>query len=115
MDDPGTTLRHFTKPELANFLAAQAVASAQGFIDGRGDAARLAQDATRIFSQLELVGADPRCHAIVDTTRLLLTAMTHAAVTSGPRAERWAEIMNAFVRLLRLESTELAATGAQRQ
>ena len=113
--DESRTVCQFTAPELANFLAAQAVASATSFIEGRGGAGELAREAERIFSQLELIGADPRCNEIVDPTRLLLTAMIHAAVTSGPRAERWADIMNAFVRLLRLESTELASSGAQRQ
>lgn len=115
MDDAATTLRTFTPPELANFLAAQAVASATRFIDGRGSGSELARDAARIFSQVELIGAEPRVNTILDPTRLLLTSMIHTSISTGPRAERWADIMKAFVELLRLESTELARTGAQRQ
>jgi hypothetical protein len=113
--DEATTLRHFTKPELANFLAAQAVAAATSFSEGRASARQLANEGARIASQLELVGPDPRCNAIVGATQLLLKAMIHTAVATGVRAERWTDIMNAFASLLRLESTELARSGAQRQ
>jgi hypothetical protein len=113
--DEATTLRHFTKPELANFLAAQAVAAATSFSEGRASARQLAIEGERIATQLDLVGRDQRCTAIVDATQLLLKAMIHTAVSTGQRAERWTDIMNAFAGLLRLESTELARTGAQRQ
>jgi hypothetical protein len=105
----------FTVPEQANFLAAQAVAAATSYLGGRSTCADLAEEADRVFSQLQTLAPDPCCAAIVDPTRLLVTAMIYAAVTTGPRAERWADIMNAFVGLLRLESHELAASGAQRQ
>lgn len=113
--DEATTLRHFTKPELANFLAAHAVAAATAFTRGGGTAEQLARDSDLIAAQLELASDDPRCNDIVDATQLLLKAMIHTAVSTGARAERWTDIMNAFAGLLRLESTELARTGAQRQ
>lgn len=106
---------HFTLPERANFLAAQAVAAATSYLDGRSPAADLAREAGRVFTELERIGSDPHANAIADPTRMLVTAMIHAAISQGPRAERWADIMQAFVGLLRLESIELAATGAQRQ
>lgn len=45
----------------------------------------------------------------------MVTAMVHTAVATKSRGQRWADIMAAFVLLLRQESTELAASGAQRQ
>jgi hypothetical protein len=105
----------FTAPELANFLAAQAVAAATSFLDGRSEGAALAREADRVLLQLQLIENDPRCNAIADPTRLLLQVMMHTAIATGARAERWADLMAAFVPLLRQESTDLAATGAQRQ
>lgn len=115
MDDTATTMRTFNPPELANFLAAQAVAAATSYLDQRSGPDELARTAARVFLQLQDLASDPRCNAIVDPTRLLITAMIHAAITTGPRRFRWAEIMESLVGLLRLESSELAATGAQRQ
>jgi hypothetical protein len=104
-----------TAPEQANLLAAQAVAGAQGYFDGRWSGSELAEEAGRILDELDRLPADPRANAIADPTRLLITAMVHTATSTGTRAERWADVMAAFVPLLRQESTELAASGAQRQ
>jgi len=107
--------QNFTTPELANFLAAQAVAAATSYLERRSDGARLATEADRVFLELQLIGHDPRCNAVADPTRLLVVAMMRTAIATGVRAERWAAIMAAFVPLLREESAELARTGAQRQ
>lgn len=106
--------RDFTAPELANFLAAQAVAAATSYLDGRSQAADLAREADRVFLELQAIGHDPACNAIADPTRVMVVAMMRTAIATGARAARWADIMAAFVPLLRQESSELAATGAQR-
>ena len=106
---------YLTPPELANLLAAQAVAASTSYLDDRGDSAKLAHEASRLFLELQMIGHDPACNAIADPTRLLVVAMMRTANSTGPRAERWADIMRAFVPLLRQESTELAISGAQRR
>lgn len=109
------TLRSdFTAPEVANLLAAQAVAAATSYIEGRSDSEMLHHEAQRVFLELQLIGHDHRCNAIADPTRLLVVAMMRTAISSGDRAKRWADVMNAFVPLLRHESVDLARTGAQR-
>jgi hypothetical protein len=105
---------YFIAPELANLLAAQAVAASTSYLDARCNSEQLAREAHRLFLELQMIGHDPRCNAIADPTRLLVVAMMRTANSTGLRAERWADIMRAFVPLLRQESTELAATGAQR-
>lgn len=106
---------HFTPPELANFLAAQAVAAARSFLEGRSESDQLSREAMRIFLELQMVGQDTRANAIADPTRLLIVTMMRTASATGARAERWAAIMDAFVALLRDESVELAKSGAQRR
>lgn len=113
--DAPSSAGFLTPPEQANLLAAQAVASAQGYFDGRWSGTYLAQEASRIMDELDRLPADPRANAILDPTRLLITAMVHTATTTGIRAERWADVMAAFIPLLRQEFTELARSGAQRQ
>jgi hypothetical protein len=105
---------YLTAPEVANLLAAQAVAASTSYLEERGDGARLAQEANRLFLELQMIGHDPACNSIADPTRLLVVAMMRTACATGPRAERWADIMRAFVPLLRQESNDLAATGVQR-
>lgn len=105
----------FTAPELANVLAAQAVAAATSYLDGRSNAARLNQEASRVFLELQLIGHDPSCNSIADPTRVMVVAMMRTAISSGTRADRWADVMRAFIPLLRQESTDLAATGVQRR
>jgi hypothetical protein len=105
---------YFTAPEIANLLAAQAVAASTSYLDNRSDGGQLAQEANRLFLELQMIGHDPACNAIADPTRLLVISMMRTAISIGPRAERWADIMRAFVPLLRQESKELVATGAQR-
>lgn len=104
-----------TPPEQANLIAAQAVAAATSFLDGRSDACTLAGAAGGVLNDIGKLPADPRAHQIVDSTKLLAMAMINTAVSKSARAERWADIMRAFVSLLRHESSDLAATGAQRQ
>ena len=104
-----------TPPEQANLIAAQAVAAATSFLDGRSDACALAGAAGRVFGDISKITPDPRAHEIVDSIKLLAMAMINTAVNRSARAERWADIMKAFVSLLRQESSDLAATGAQRQ
>jgi hypothetical protein len=106
---------NFTTPELANFLAAQAVAAATSFLEGRSDGARLGQEANRVLLELQIIGHDPACNAIADPTKLLVIAMMRTSIATGRRARRWAAVMDAFVSMLREESSELANSGAQRQ
>lgn len=106
--------KHFTAPEVANLLAAQAVAASTSYLDGRSDGAKLGHEAERIFLELQMIGHDPRCNAIADPTRLMVVAMMRTAISTGKRAKRWRAVMKAFVPLLRQESTELATSGAQR-
>jgi hypothetical protein len=106
--------KDFTAPEIANLLAAQAVAASTSYLEGRSDGAKLAHEADRIFLELQMIGHDPACNAIADPTRLMVVAMMRTAVSTDARGARWAEVMKAFVPLLRQESTELATTGAQR-
>jgi hypothetical protein len=104
-----------TPPEQANLIAAQAVAAATSFIDGRSDKCTLAASAGRIFEDIGKVAPDLRARQIVDATKLLAMTMINTAVSNSARGDRWADVMKAFVELLRHESTDLVATGAQRQ
>jgi hypothetical protein len=104
-----------TAPEQANLIAAQAVAAATSFLDGRSDACSLAGAAGHLSAALDQVQPDPRASEILDVTRLLVRTMILTAVATRPaRAGRWADIMECFVNLLRHESKQLAETGAQR-
>ncbi len=104
-----------TAPELANLLAGKAVAGATSFLDGRSDAARLADVAEQLLFELMAVGHDPAAASILDPARLLVLAMLRLAASREPwRRERWRQITAALIELVRRESTELRLIGVQR-
>jgi hypothetical protein len=94
--------------DLANFLAGKAVAAATSYLDGRSDGAALALAADRLRLDLLAVETDPDCNGVVDPTRMMVVAMMHGAVSTGPRQARWHAVMTAFVDLVRTESLSLA-------
>ncbi|WP_316214334.1 hypothetical protein [Bradyrhizobium sp. SZCCHNR2032] len=104
-----------TALDRANFLAGHVVAAAEAFLDGRHNAARLAEDAQRL--QAKLVGFDdPATNPILQPSRLITVAMmgmakaSVAAATDGAavwRLERWEQVTRALVDLVRFESRQL--------
>lgn len=114
----GTTLANFTPVEVANFLAAKAVACATAFLDGRDDETKLAGHATSLQGELTTTftaSPDLNVTAILDPTRMLVFAMRCTADAQGEaRQDRWQHVMGAMVDLVRLESTALRESGSQR-
>jgi hypothetical protein len=104
-----------TPPEQANLIAAQAVAAATSFLDGRSSPLVLVREASRIHVELEKIASDPKSHKMIDVSKMFVTMMVNCGISSGSRADRWAEAMSSFIPLLRFESHDLASTGAQRQ
>lgn len=115
---PDVQAAKFTPPELANFLAAKAVSHATAFLDGRNEARELAGNARSLEFELMASFAgvsDYRVTAILDPTRMLVFAMLRTAEAEGEaRQDRWQHVMGAMVELVRLESTALRESGAQR-
>ena len=83
-------------------LAAQAVAGAESFLAARSDGSVLAREADRLTGRL-MITADEETNLSV-ATRLLVTTMSRTAVATGMRANRWADVMQAFARLVRDEA-----------
>ena len=96
----------FTASDSANFIAATAVAYAEGFVAGRCDADKLYTETVGLHFDLEAVERhnDPAAKSIVDHARLLIIAMTHACATKDPaRLDRWREVMTSLAKLVRME------------
>jgi len=105
----------FSPVEHANFVAAKVVAHAAAYLDGRNDADTLYITARSVFTELIVVGEDLRAKAILDATRLLTIAMLNASsVKDEARLDRWQQVMGALIELVKIESTNLRKSGAQR-
>jgi len=106
---------NFSPVERANFVAAKVVAHATAYLDGRNDADTLYITARSVFCELIAVGEDLRAKAILDATRLLTIAMLNASsVKDQARLDRWQQVMGALIELVKIESTNLRKSGAQR-
>lgn len=110
-----TLYANFTAAEHANFLGAKVVAYATAFLDGRNDAAMLANHARSMMCELVAAPDDPQGNPILDLARLLVVAMTGAATAADDaRRDRWMDVMGALVELVRLEVKRLRETGGLR-
>ncbi len=97
-----------TPAEHANFLGAKVVAGATGYLDGRHDAAQLARDVDRLHLEMMTAAYDLQANRILDPARLLLIAMSRAALAEGDaRLDRWQQVMGSLVELVRIESGDL--------
>jgi hypothetical protein len=109
--------------DAANLLAGRVVAAATAFLDGRHDADRLAQDASRL--QTDLIGFDdPVTNPILMPARLIVVAMmgtasaARAALTDGAmvwRQERWENVTASLIELIRHESRSLRDAELRRE
>lgn len=111
---------HLNAAELANFVAARAVAHATAFLDGRTDMAELARNGCSVQLELLALPGDGEERAILDAARLLVIAMMGSARCGDePRRARWRQVMGALVELVLHESLalrgEILADGAVRQ
>jgi len=104
-----------TPQEVASFIAATAIAGATAFIDGRSDAAALAQAADKLQAKLMLAGEDPATSGVLVPTAMLVKCMSYTAIATGPRLLRWRAIMSAFVDLVRTENAAMRGEPAARQ
>ena len=97
-----------------NLLAGHAVGCATAFLDGRHGVEKLASNAAWLSIELMVTRepGDLAVNAILDPTRLLVIAMTHAArVTDEARADRWRQVMRSLSEMVRVESLALRARG----
>lgn len=100
-----------------NFIAATAVAHAEGFVAGRCDASKLYTEAVKLHFDLEAIEKqnDPAAKSIIDHTKLLITAMSYASATKdAARLDRWRDVMTALAKLVRMEAATLRDMGARR-
>lgn len=100
MADPATNA--------ANFLAAHAVAAAEAFLSRAGDRHTLAHKAAEVLREADAISGAPA--NILVPVRLLAVAMGRCAASadaSDARKARWADIVAALARLVRLESLDL--------
>lgn len=105
----------FSPVEHANFVAARVVGHATAYLDGRNDADTLYICARSVCCDLMMVSEDLRAKAILDATRLLTIAMLNASSTKdAARLDRWQQVMGSLVDLVKMESTDLRKSGAQR-
>ena len=118
----------------ANLLAGQAVAYAQGYLDGRHDAPQLLANAEKLQLELILAG-DASARVLLDPVRLLNLAMLRTAATAlvlrtatrgdlnnrladhatliAGRLDRWKQITSSLVALVRHESRAAFGTASQ--
>lgn len=101
----------------ANFIAATAIAYAEGFVAGRCDADKLYTETVGLHFDLEAVERhnDPAAKGIIDHTKLLIIAMSHASATKdAARLDRWRDVMTALAKLVRMEVPALREAIARR-
>ena len=104
-----------TPAERANFVAAHAVAAATAFLDGRCTAVDLADRANTLIRDINEITEDAAARRILVPLGLLVMAMVGTAAAKGyARRERWLDLMEALVKLVKFESIDLRETGAQR-
>ena len=91
----------------ANLLAGKAVAHATAYLDGRHDAAKLAQNASAL--QVEMLSIDDgEANIILGPVKLLNVAMACTAIApTEARQDKWQQVMGSLVELVRHESREL--------
>lgn len=100
----------FKPSDSVNFIAATAVAHAEGFVAGRCDATKLYTEAVKLHFDLEAIEArnDSASKGMIDLSKLLIIAMSNAsAVKDAARLERWREVMTALAKLVRMEVASL--------
>lgn len=115
--------QHLTRFEQANLLAGHAVSYATAYLDGRHDAAKLGDNADRLFLDLLVVETEETSAFLIPVQLLAITMMRTAKHVCGisvsrvsdrvlevhgtERAERWHQIMASLVDLIIHDSRQL--------
>jgi len=111
-----------TKPFIgtANLLAGQAVALAEGFLDGRNNASAVVEKTVFLFADLKRLKQsqlDFPTSSIIDAANLLTIALRNASSVSPSdpfapaRAARWRELLEPMIEHVRRESLALNEEG----
>ncbi len=114
---------HLTRFEQANLIAGHAVSYATAYLDGRHDAAKLGDNADRLFLDMLVIETEETSTFLIPV-QLLAIAMMRAAknarelkldpdsYTAIIRSERWDQVMASLVELVCQESGLLKRTDA---
>lgn len=94
----------------ASFIAARAVAVAQGMLFGWIDVEEADRRSNAIACEVLMLGA-AETEAITIATRLLIVTMRRAVIAQGDRRARWFAVVKSLVDLVKAEAVTLAAAA----
>lgn len=105
--------KHLTRSEQALLLAGHAVSYATAYLDGRHDAAKLADNADRLFLDLLIIETEETSTFLIPVQLLAITLMRTAkqarviALGSEERLERLHQVVGALVNLVIHDSRQM--------